>query len=326
MIDDFSWRKVPLDYLERITDDFGIWQHSNGNGIAIKHGYALDDAARALIVAVLYQRWDLIRVYLRYLQVSVQPSGSIVNFFDGDRLPIMDKLGSHDAIAQAYWALSLLAKIHVKWDGETLESLLIEEAKELQKVYRDHASGGLWLRGNCYALLGAVAGRDVNLVKDLVERLKLLPLDEQWIWPEPTLTYANAIYPWALISAGEVERGLSCLRFLNSVCREDGTPSVIGNKGWYPKGGTKALYDQQPIDAAYLIMANQQAYTISNDKYYLENAWFYFSWFWGNNIKKYILIDDDNSVRDGFSQTELSANRGAENIICYLWAQKTLNI
>ena len=39
-------------FFDYLIDNFGIWQHSNGQEIYSSKGYALDDAARGLVACL----------------------------------------------------------------------------------------------------------------------------------------------------------------------------------------------------------------------------------------------------------------------------------
>ena len=43
---------------------------------------------------------------------------------------------------------------------------------------------------------------------------------------------------------------------------------LIGNEGWYPKGGERALFGQESIDAGYLVEAYVAASEVTNDSEY----------------------------------------------------------
>jgi hypothetical protein len=84
-----------------------------------------------------------------------------------------------------------------------------------------------------------------------------------WPWCEEIVTYDNARIPQALILAGMTldddglkQRGLRLLAWLLAVQTADaGHLSVIGSDGWLRRGGRRARYDQQPLEAAALIEA-----------------------------------------------------------------------
>ena len=104
--------------------------------------------------------------------------------------------------------------------------------------------------------------------------------------------------PWALWEVS-LRRGCKqCLEvaksatdFLLEVCRYSGYPAPIGNKGWYFKGKKKALFDQQPIDAAYMVCCLEKAYCVTGEKKYLILAKEWYDWFFGNNVKRISIVN-----------------------------------
>ena len=76
------------------------------------------------------------------------------------------------------------------------------------------------------------------------------------------MTYDNARLPEAMIRAGHVlgekpfrEPGLTTLAFYENVTTENGVHVPIGNEGWYPRGGERARYAQQPLEAYAMVDA-----------------------------------------------------------------------
>ena len=313
-------RTVGTGHLRRLTDDFGIWQHTNGPEIDYQHGYALDDSARALLAAVEYGQYDLMTIYLGFLETAVG-GRETVNFFDAERSPLLKKT-SEDALGEAAWALGAASQLpQFHGQAATLFHRITPKIRQLQT-----------LRGRSYALLGALY-IDPPLAARLTESLltDAQPRSFSWVWPEKKLTYGNAILPLSLIMAGDrlahrpaKNLGLLLLNWLNLVCRYEGYPIAIGNRGWYPEGKVKALYDQQPIDPSYQVLANAAAWQISSQAAYLGQALFYFDWFWGRNLSGQSLIDEDDSCRDALWENGVSPNRGAENVVCFLLAQAAI--
>src|SRR6202008_973670 len=85
---------------------------------------------------------------------------------------------------------------------------------------------------------------------------------EDWRWFEPTLTYDNAILPFALFPAFPVTREQTILRaaresleFLEDVCFDGAHLQLVGNTGWHSLGGEMAHADEQAIDATALVLA-----------------------------------------------------------------------
>ena len=120
---------------------------------------------------------------------------------------------------------------------------------------------------------GDPVGRDRPRVHRLLagrlQRRSRRPRDPDWPWPEPILTYENALPVRALIVAGAYHRsrsmldaGLARLDWLIDIQTVDGHFSPIGN-GWWPRGGERATFDQQPIEATSLLLAAEAAYTVT---------------------------------------------------------------
>jgi len=315
-------KKNNLNHFRYLSDDFGIWQHTRGKIIDIKHGYALDDAARGLIIALEYGMQRQAQTFLDFIRAATS-NGRVVNFFGPDKKPL-DLPWSEDALGESYWAVAYAKK----------RGLNIEISTRLVERLDIHANKFTSLRGRAYSLLGSILAS-----KETARKLAASIYDEyllnkkpNWLWPEPNLSYGNAIIPLSLLEFSlhypnpEIEDASKLmLNFLNRVTKVKKTPIAIGNRGWFQLGLKKAIYDQQPIDIAYQVLANIRAYEILNEKNYLDEAKTYFSWFWGNNVAKKPLIDiRDWSCLDGICENKLSRNRGAESVICYLMAERAM--
>lgn len=314
-------KKISLKHLIYLTDDFGIWQHTKICKIDRSKGYALDDSARALLVALSYGNFNIAQVYLDFIYFAVGKD-KMVNFFSEKRKPLPIEC-SEDALGETYWALAEAVK---KKFNTAKAGKLIKKITPF--VYQMNST-----RGKAYSLLGAYKVDKAlanQLITSLAHRYQNNS-EQNWLWIEDEMTYANAIIPFSFLCASDFfgknyqEVGLLMLDFLNSVTSYKSRPIVIGSLGWYRKGGKKALFNQQPIDAAYQILANEKAWEISGDEKYLNKVKLYLSWFWGNNISGLSLMDGSgDSCLDGIWERGLNPNRGAENIVCYLLAQKAI--
>ena len=71
-----------------------------------------------------------------------------------------------------------------------------------------------------------------------------------------------------------------------------------------------------------MVMCLEEAYKATNDNYYKDMAEKWWGWFWGNNINKVKLIDDDFACYDGLTAKDdkVNLNQGAESNICFLMA------
>ena len=86
-----------LTHLRWLTDDFGVWQHTKGDEIHWEMGYALDDAARGLIVFLEFGDRKRAKICLDYVIHAQTPQG-FIGFYDEHRKPL-DQQSSHDAHA-----------------------------------------------------------------------------------------------------------------------------------------------------------------------------------------------------------------------------------
>ena len=89
-----------------------------------------------------------------------------------------------------------------------------------------------------------------------------------WHWFEEELSYDNARLSHALIVSGRatgqeavLKRGLETLRWLTEQqTTEKGYLRPIGSNGFYHRGGARANFDQQPIEAQATVAACLEAY------------------------------------------------------------------
>ena len=313
-------KTIGLSYIRFLTDDFGIWQHSKGENIDRKHGYALDDAARALLVALRFEAFDLAEVYFTFLEHACCDFPVPVNFFDARRQP-RDLPVSPDALGESYWAIAACIDADFQ----------IERAEKIRAWLTLHLSRTDSPRAMAYTLIGA-AHIDKQLALHLADQLLALHKRNSrpdWTWLEDVVAYGNAIIPLALLIASEelheekyAIEALGMLDFLNRLCRDKDIPIAIGNKGWHPYGKEKALYSQQPIDPAYQVLANAKAYALTKDTRYFREVETYMSWFQGNNtLGKPVINTKRECCYDGLEPKSVSANAGAESTVCYLLAQ-----
>ena len=67
----------------------------------------------------------------------------------------------------------------------------------------------------------------------------------------------------------------------------------IGNDGWYTYGGKRAVYDQQPLEAAAMVDAAVDAFYATKDQRYLEVANVAFEWFLGRNTRNQVMYNPE---------------------------------
>jgi hypothetical protein len=118
-----------------------------------------------------------------------------------------------------------------------------------------------------------------------------------------------------------VTTGLRVLEWLRDIQIEPsgGWFTPVGNQGWYPKDGSKAQYDQQPLEAAAMIGACIEAYECTQREDWVQLASTCFNWFLGKNDQQIKLYDHTSGgCRDGLMQNGVNENQGAESTLSYL--------
>ena len=95
--------------------------------------------------------------------------------------------------------------------------------------------------------------------------------------------------------------------------------SVIGNQGWYERGGQRAVFDQQPIEVMNLAEACSAAYSVTHDRSWLIEIRRCLEWFLGRNDLGMPLYDvSTGGCRDGLNAGGINANQGAESTLAWL--------
>ena len=149
---------------------------------------------------------------------------------------------------------------------------------------------------------------------------------QQWPWFEPYVTYENARMCQALILDGKwqpqgnaLQIGLKSLRWLISIQKgQDGCFRPIGSNGFYQRGGARAEFDQQPVEAQAMVSACQDAFRITSDPWWLHEAKRAFDWFLGRNDLGRPLYDfSTGGCSDGLHEDRVSENQGAESTLAF---------
>jgi rhamnogalacturonyl hydrolase YesR len=151
---------------------------------------------------------------------------------------------------------------------------------------------------------------------------------DDWRWFEDILCYDNGIMPMALFQTYALLRdekylqvAKETLEFLEKTITSNGHLSIVGSRGWYKKNDPKAQYDQQPIDAAAMVLAYQSAYWVTQDKEYLKKMRLAFGWFLGENDMGMSLYDHETKgCADGLLPEGVSLNQGGESTVSFLMA------
>ena len=93
----------------------------------------------------------------------------------------------------------------------------------------------------------------------------------------------------------------------------------VGSDGFYARGGAKASFDQQPVEAACMISACLEARRITGNERWDPHARRAFSWFLGQNQLQQSLYDaTTGGCRDGLHADRVNENQGAESTLSFL--------
>ena len=322
----------PLKKLRSITSDIGVYQHGKLNKPNPEFGYAIEDQARALIVVNGFKDKKLQKIYLNFIRSARRQDGLLYHFYfyndstdltNGGGVFKSEEYNSKSNIKEAYgltlWSL-LATNINRDNDLKDIIKKLIEDSHNWTSP-----------RAVSSALLGLTnLDHEDSLENKIKTKLFNHYLDsrsDDWEWFENYLVYANAIIPWALWEVylkrkckTSFEIAKKTTDFLIANCQENNFPAPIGCNGWYIRGKNKALFDQQPIDAGYMVCCLEKAYCATKDSFYLTWAKKWYKWFWGYNIKDTSLIDENFACYDGLSPEGVNLNQGAESNICFLMA------
>ena len=117
--------------------------------------------------------------------------------------------------------------------------------------------------------------------------------------------------------------GLDSLDWLMKTqrCSTNGHFVPIGSQGFYRRGSERACFDQQPIEAAGAVSACLQAYRVTGDSRWRNEAWSAFNWFLGDNDLQVPLYDSvSGGCRDGLHPDRANENQGAESTLSFLMA------
>ena len=339
-----------LRHLRRLSGPFGLFEHALGAEPRPECGYCTDDNGRALALACRVPAdpyaEELAHQSLRFVEGAHLGAGRF-------RL----RLGAHgrwtteppsdDAAGRALLGLGA-ATAEAPWEAvrERAGALFVQAA----------AFRSSWPRATAYAALGAAevalsehADRRSRRVarRLLAGAAKVLPLPagapseegfgpldagqapgkRSWRWPEPRLTYANALLPAGLLAAGEalgrddlVAGGLDLLCWLVDEEGVEGRFSFapVGGRG---PGGPKPAWDQQPIEAGAMAHACARAFSLSGENRWRASLEAALWWWLGRNDNGALIWDPaTGGGYDGLHPGGVNTNQGAESTIAFVGA------
>jgi glycosyltransferase involved in cell wall biosynthesis len=335
---------INLAHLDALSDDTGILQHAAFNVPRYEDGYCVDDNARALLLTTLLEDAGVEDVkavrslgsrYLAFVRHAFDTrSGRFRNFMSYSRQWV-DGPGSEDSHGRALWALGTVIGHSGDPGRHSLAASLFQAALPRVEEFTSPRAWSFVLLG-IDAYLRAFQGesRLQALREHLAERL--LDLYRQasrpaWSWFEERATYCNARLSQALLVSGwrteNEEMKSAGLRSLEWLSEAQRSPSAeryfapIGSDGFYVRGGVKAEFDQQPVEAWAMVSACLEAHRLTGDRRWTSDARRAFNWFLGQNQLRQSLYDAaTGGCRDGLQAAGLNENQGAESTLSFLLA------
>lgn len=343
--------ELKLDYIRRLTDNFGMIQFANHTKPDPSSGYCLDDNARAMIgCAETYSKkklksaLSLVNLYLDFIDYTQKENGKFYNFISYGR-SFNDNGESEDSFGRAIWSLGCVIK-NTDLPPETRKKATKVFKKTLKWLSSLHSlrSVSFAIIGLCYITETDLKDRDreriVSYINELCTKLtesyKRTTANQEkngWKWFEDCLTYSNFKLPESLFHAYRVTKNKdykiiaeTSMKFLMSITFEKKEYfSPIGQDGWYFRNGKRAYFDQQPEDAASAIEALATAHLTTKKKIYKVNAELAFQWFLGKNHLNQMVYDEaTGGCYDGIGKYSLNFNQGAESSLSYFLARLSI--
>ncbi|MEY2451818.1 MAG: hypothetical protein QOD92_1392 [Acidimicrobiaceae bacterium] len=315
-------------HVAHMTDEHGMFEHADHSTPRPEHGYCTDDMARLLVVACREPNPNslvlgLAKTALRFL-VEAQGVG-------GDACSRMNRRGRwqgrrtvEDCWGRSLWGFGTAA-------ARGPHDWMRQDA--LTRFERGAKRRSPWPKSMAFAALGAdevLAAHPehrgaLGLLADAVEVLGRPARDRSWPWPDPRLSYANAVLPEAMIAAGAaldrddlVADGLELLGWLLDHETHSGHLSVTPVGGSAP-GDTRPAFDQQPIEVAALADACARAWRVTEDPRWATGVAAAVAWFQGDNDAQAPMWDDDTGGGyDGLRSDGPNLNEGAESTLALI--------
>lgn len=329
-----------LNHVVRMTDGTGIFQHATFNVPNFREGYCTDDNARAFILCNLLDELGgqppeenldrLATSYLAFLSDALNgETGRFRNFMSHGRLWLEDS-GSEDSHARALWAVGTGAGRSRNEGHRRLCIQLFEQGLSAVDAFSSPRAWAFSLLGiHEYLRRFPDHPRMIEACRALTERLVGLwkrCATEDWPWFEPIATYDNARLCQVLLLSGQwlphpeaLEIGLKSLRWLASLQKTQANHfRPIGSNGFCARGGARADFDQQPVEAQAMVSACLEAFRATQDDIWTREAKRAFEWFLGRNDLGVPLYDSSSGgCSDGLHEDRISENQGAESTLAF---------
>ncbi len=330
---------APLTALLGMSDDTGLFQHAVHAVPDRRHGYCIDDNARALLLACALEdagetplpdrQTD---VYAAFVQDGWNHDHQRFRNFMSFERRWLEPQGSEDSHGRTVWALGVCSAVSASpprrsWAAHLLRATAPAVARFTSP--RAHAFTLLGLNAFCesHPHHHGIEALRTDLALRLEDQLQTFATPD-WPWFEPGLAYDNARLCEALITTGRstgskpmVDRGLETLSWLVGMQRAEGGVFRPVGSDTFGRVGCTLPFDQQPLEAAATIAACRTAWLADGRAVWVDEARRAFDWFHGANDLGLSLIDEGTgSCRDGLHPDRRNENRGGESVVSYLLA------
>lgn len=317
--------KPVFDHLLRMTDHRGTFEHACLTEPRREHGYCTDDVARVLVVASREPDSTgpvngLSRKAMAFLSEAQSFDGPCRNRQTADG-HWTDDPSTHDHWGRTLWGLGTAAAHN---DVSMVRRLAVLQFERAAQARSHHP------RAMAFAAIGAAELLSVEPAHDAARKLLChyaatvahSSRAADWAWPEPRLTYANAVLAEAMIAAGGAlddpvlrDRGLDLLEWLLDVETRDGHLSPTPVSGWAP-GETRPGFDQQPIEVASIADACARAVAADPRPQWPDAIAAAAAWFQGDNDLGLPMWDPQTGGGfDGLHADRVNLNQGAESTL-----------
>lgn len=320
--------ELSFERLAEMTDEHGTFEHADHTVPRKEHGYCTDDMARVLVVTCRQPGpsalvVELARKAMRFVANAQDVRGDCRNRKDSGG-HWHGPYGVEDCWGRSLWGLGTAAA-RAPYD-------LMRQAA-LAHFERGAQRRSPWPRAMAFAALGAhevLAVRpghriSLDLLAAAIEVVGHRGGNESWPWPEPRLSYANAVLPDSMMAAGValgrqnlVDDGLDLLAWLLDQESYDGHLSVtpVGGRGF---GDPRPAFDQQPTEVATLADACARAATLTTPERWLAGIDGAVAWFLGANDAHVPMWDTKTGGGyDGLCPDGPNLNQGAESTLALI--------
>jgi hypothetical protein len=319
-----------FDHLVTMSTALGIYEHARGSQPRRAHGFCVDDNGRALGVCARSDEptaevLRLARISLDYVVGATDRDGRMRNRRT-DSGVWADRPGLGDHWGRALWGLGQV--VASPWCDTGMRTAA------LATLHRAATQRSPWRRAMAHAAIGAAdalaAVPGDRLLLGLLQDARRVLAGDAGVpgmrgWPEPRLTYANALIPEAhlaiaaaLDDTAQLRRGLAQLEWLVALQTPSGHMSPVSARGWAP-GDPLPAFPQQPIEVASLAEAAARAQAVTGDRSWGEVVVLSAEWFLGGNEVGVPLYDPSTGGgHDGLTAVGTNPNQGAESTLAAL--------